>query len=322
MLKQLNISLKFASTLIITIILTLGFSISLQSLLAAWTAPNSNPPSNNINTLFVGDLGVSGGAAIVGDISLDKNINHATNIPFYVDSDDSLQLRINKDGGSGNFGINNSGNNRMFTVLDNGNVGIGMTGPTSLLHIQKSWGSEAIPMMYLKNTNDGDVLYVENTALSTQSDKTLADFRNGVGSVMYLRGDGNVGIGTTNPAYKLQVAGDVGATTFYYTSDKNLKKDIMPIENSLDKINNLNGVSFKWRENDQSSIGFIAQDVEKIIPELVNTDKVSGTKSVQYGNITALTVEAIKEQQKEISSLKEENQLLNERLKKLESLLK
>lgn len=80
MLKKLNKPLKFASTLIVSIFLTLGFSISLQSLLAAWTTPIDNPPQNNINNLLVGgDIGASGDIAAVGNI-LGNNIIAGGNI--------------------------------------------------------------------------------------------------------------------------------------------------------------------------------------------------------------------------------------------------
>jgi len=95
------------------------------------------------------------------------------------------------------------------------------------------------------------------------------------------------------------------------TSDRKYKKNIVPIENSLQKVLSLNGVIFDWNKDvvtskkfdDKKNIGFIAQDVEEIIPEVVTTDE-NGDKSINYGNITSVLVEAIKEQQKQIEELK------------------
>ncbi len=112
--------------------------------------------------------------------------------------------------------------------------------------------------------------------------------------------NGNVGIGTTSPSEKLEVNGNVKADAFYYSSDVSLKKDIQKIKNALDKIQQLEGVSFKWKENDKQSLGIIAQDLEEVFPELVTTDKVTGLKSVEYGNLVAPLIEAVKEQQKRI----------------------
>jgi putative lipoic acid-binding regulatory protein len=95
-------------------------------------------------------------------------------------------------------------------------------------------------------------------------------------------------------------------------SDIRLKKNIKPLENCLDKVLSLNGVSFDWKdENKGSSIGFIAQDFEKTVPELVQEkpDISDGTKmhkSIQYANLNAMLVEAIKEQQDQIEYLKSE----------------
>lgn len=102
---------------------------------------------------------------------------------------------------------------------------------------------------------------------------------------------------------------------FHATSDIRLKEDILPLENALEKINNINGVSFKFKNSDKTQIGFIAQDIEKIIPELVDI-KPSETnkeeyKTVAYGNMTAMLVEAVKE-------LTQQNKELLKRIEVLE----
>ena len=102
-----------------------------------------------------------------------------------------------------------------------------------------------------------------------------------------------------------------GAATFNNDvtafSDKRLKTDISNIENGLDKVMQMQGVQYKRNDvkNAQKQIGVLAQDMEAILPEIVLTaDDEMQTKSVDYGKITAVLIEAIKELKAEIDELK------------------
>jgi hypothetical protein len=96
-------------------------------------------------------------------------------------------------------------------------------------------------------------------------------------------------------------AGSITATQYTSTSDISLKENVSTIENALEKVLSLRGVEYDRIESGEHQIGVIAQEVEKIIPEVVYGDEI---KSVAYANIVALLIEAIKEQQKEIDELK------------------
>ena len=86
-------------------------------------------------------------------------------------------------------------------------------------------------------------------------------------------------------------------------SDVILKENIKTIDNALDKVTKLRGVEYDYKENKKHSIGVIAQEVEEVLPELVNG---SEQKSVAYGNIAAVLIEAIKEQNEVINKMKKE----------------
>lgn len=117
----------------------------------------------------------------------------------------------------------------------------------------------------------------------------------GAGAIYY--NSGNVGIGVVAPGEKLEVAGNIKATSVLLTSDERLKYDVHNIKKAVDMVMKLKGVHFKWKANAKEDIGFIAQQIEQVLPQLVHTDPVSGFKSVQYANVVAILVAAIQEQQ-------------------------
>jgi len=97
--------------------------------------------------------------------------------------------------------------------------------------------------------------------------------------------------------------GQLEATTFNSTSDKREKDNIQPIENALDTIMKLQGYSFSWKTSGLKSYGYIAQELETVIPDVVYTD-AEGKKSVNYDATIVFLLEAIKEQQKQIDAIK------------------
>lgn len=108
----------------------------------------------------------------------------------------------------------------------------------------------------------------------------------------------DVGAFTFNPS-----TGQCNATDFNSTSDVNLKDNIKTINSPLDKINQLRGVNFNWKNNGNYAMGVVAQEVESVIPEVVN--ETNGTKGVNYGAMVGLLIEVVKDQQKQIDELKQ-----------------
>lgn len=112
-------------------------------------------------------------------------------------------------------------------------------------------------------------------------------------------------------------------------SDIRYKKNIVPIKGALNKIKLLEGVNYYWKKDDfpekhftdEKQIGLIAQELEKIYPELVQTD-ANGYKTVDYSHITPILIEAIKEQQAIIEELKNNVDVLSSKIENTESLEK
>jgi hypothetical protein len=166
-----------------------------------------------------------------------------------------------------------------------------------------TWNGSVIASAYL----DADTAHLTTTqtfsgaktfsAVTTISNST-ASTTTGTGALLVT---GGVGIGGA-----LNVGGDVVA---FASSDKRLKDNIKNIENPIQKVQKLNGVTWDWNSNadelQQSlpNVGVIAQEVEEVLPQLVH-DRDNGYKGVDYAKLTGLLIEAIKEQQKQIDELK------------------
>jgi len=118
-----------------------------------------------------------------------------------------------------------------------------------------------------------------------------------------LNGGGSSGGVTLNLDSTITLT-TVNAGTVNTTSDKRAKDDITPITGALDKVKQLGGYSFTLKATDEKSSGVIAQEVQKVMPELVQ-EGAEGLLSVQYGNMVGLLIEAIKEQQAQIDELKQ-----------------
>ena len=103
---------------------------------------------------------------------------------------------------------------------------------------------------------------------------------------------------TFNPS-----TGLLTSTDYNSSSDMMLKQDFTPIHNPLDIISQLTGFGFTWKDNKQKAYGLSAQEVEKVIPEIVK-DRPDGTKGINYMNLTAFLIEAIKDLKQEITELK------------------
>jgi hypothetical protein len=137
----------------------------------------------------------------------------------------------------------------------------------------------------------------------------------------------NVGIGTNTPGAKLDVAGNIRCTSLTQTSARQFKQDIVPLSNALDSIMRLQGVSYAWNNLAPESvrgtrdIGFIADEVNDVLPDIVAKDETGQPVGIDYGKITPVAVEAIKQLKAANDQLGMQNAALEARIARLERLL-
>lgn len=113
------------------------------------------------------------------------------------------------------------------------------------------------------------------------------------------------GVVANTKLYFVPSSGTLSATVFNSLSDEEYKINVQTVSDALNIVNNLRGVSFIWKDNNIPSIGVIAQEVEKVLPELVNEH--DNRKSVNYDGLIGVLIEAIKELKQEIDDLKNKN---------------
>ena len=269
-------------------------------------------PNNGTITISAGG-GLSGGAAFTTNQSANETItvSHA---------DTSSQGSVNNTGRTyiqdvtlDTYGHVTGLTSATETVTDSGNTitSIGTSGDLS------SGNITLIPGGATTISKSGGNITISST--NTQY-SNLNQFTNGPGYTTYtsnqatnnnsnVKFDGlRVGDTTAAPANTIQCTGDVVA---FASSDERLKDNLSPITNSLEKVGQLKGYEFDWNDkqvvHSGHDVGVIAQEVEKVIPEIVETREHDGYKAVKYEKLVPLLINAINDLKAEIEELKSIN---------------
>ena len=154
----------------------------------------------------------------------------------------------------------------------------------------------AIALRAIGSYGKGDLCFYVDSA-SDNNAVSAADEKLRITST----GEVNIGGNYTQTTYKMRVTGTVAATHFDSLSDLKLKTNVKQIQNPIDTVKKIDGVTFNWKEDNDPSMGVIAQNVEEILPEIVSGDDV---KSVNYSGLIGLLIETVKDQQKQIDELR------------------
>jgi hypothetical protein len=259
-------------------------------------------------------LQVTGSAYIAGDsngVGLGIGITNNTVYPVDIrlsSSTATAMMRLRPIDGTRAAGIiyANIGPSNMWTgLLNSAGTGQNLSGLTPYAGVV-GLTAGTTPLLFVTNALERARIF--DTGEVGIGTTTLTGTAN---QLLQVSGDtyvsGNTGIGITNPTSKLHVVGDVyvtGVTTstdFDSLSDINLKTNINKIADPLEKVMQIRGVTFNWKEGNRNSAGVIAQEIEKVLPELVHGEE---TKTVNYNGLIGLLIECVKKQQEEIDELK------------------
>jgi len=253
--------------------------------------PTTNFPGTiNIQTDMASGVAKNG-------ISIMKQLN--TTESAYLGTDLSDNLNIYKYGGGDILlGVNGAVNH--LIIKPSGNIGIGNSSPNAPLQFANNI-TNRIVVLY-ESANDNHQFYgfgINSSVLRYQVGNVGSDH------VFYAATTGS----SSNELFRIQGDGDAvlqGMLT--QLSDERLKTNIQPLENSLEKISQLNGYTYNWKDPQKDAAlqtGVLAQEVQKVFPSLVKTSS-EGQLSVNYSGLIPVLLEAVKDLKKELEALKQE----------------
>lgn len=234
--------------------------------------------SSNNGTEYIQPYSVSGGNA---------GINAISNLRLILNA-------LRPGGALPAIPIQFATNNTTRMTIDGplGNVLIGRTDSTvgQAVKLDVVGGINCSSLLINGSAISGGATVTDQTSVTQIQYPTFTTTTSGTAS--------SINVSSTKLTFNV-ATGTLSATVFNSTSDLNKKENITIITDALEKVSAINGVQFVWKDNKLPSAGVIAQDVEKVMPELVGDDK-----SVNYNGIIAILIEAIKELRSEIDELK------------------
>jgi hypothetical protein len=295
------------------------------------TSPNGATPAWTVHAVVQGDTGNVG----IGTTAPAAKL-HLTSPALGPKPDQGNLMLLSS---SADFEYD-GGTDKLFVFKDTGGttafmggkIGMGTVTPEDPLHV-KAAGSIRLTIDGANNGYAGVRVRTNQreyfSGINTNTNRWCIFDNDAATERFTVLPSGNVGINNTNPAYRLDVSGDLHVTGsaskpgIYWTnvSDARLKKNIEDIAKPLDKLLGLHGVTFAWRDPKQIGAhagrhyGFIAQEVERVFPDWVETQP-TGELAINPSGLEALLVESVRELADRCSRLEAELSTLKKRLAK------
>ena len=254
-----------------------------------------------------------------------------TTATLRIGNDGGGNVRLRTDGAQ-NLVLSPGGAERM-RITTAGAIGIGTTGPGAKLSVTNGTSFVNIGQLAENPTYAGLSFDASSAPVAAASYSLIGngvntllnrppggiiDFRENNASQMTILSGGNVGIGTTGPAERLDVWGNIRATgTIRADSDARFKQDLQPLSGILPKLESLHSLAYTPSPLGQArgmspgrQLGVLGQELEQVFPELVSASGPEQYRSVDYSRLSVVLLEAIKELKQEVDVLKRENEAL------------
>ena len=250
-------------------------------------------------------IGTTGGVVGYGITFLDLK-GAGVSTTFYNSNTGIATIFFEGGGGSGSIGIGSTfsagaANGDLFYNIDYGRIFVYYDEVVLGIGADAFW-VDAAPFNVGIITSLTNVSFSPGSAISPSmffiGDNQTGFFSPGSGQFTVVSSGSSV---LNVNASGIRVTGIATATDFDALSDENYKENVITVNDALNKVEQLRGVSFDWKEDGRSSYGVIAQELQKVLPELVHGDN---PKTVNYNGIIGVLIEAIKELKKEVEELK------------------
>jgi hypothetical protein len=280
--------------------------------------------TNNIERMIIssaGNVGIgttnpANALSVVGDIGLreaKRFIGTTTDHDLAFRTNNIERMTISS---AGNVGIGTTSPNKSLTVAGDMEIG---TSHGNYRHLRIGGGNSS-GFLYGAFAGLGDGF---NIGYNYYHNNTTDIIPNSAGGTSRIRmGYGRIEV-LTNSSVARPTAGVTianGATSWSSTSDMRLKTNVKTLTNVLDNLSDLRGVTFNWKEGNQDEqIGFIAQEIEKVYPQVISKNE-NDHLEVRYTELIPVLLQAIKELKAENDLLKQENEGVNARLERLEKI--
>ena len=230
-----------------------------------------------------------------------------------------------------------TGNNQ-FLIRASGGVGIGTNSPQAQLHASSNAavGPFAVGQAvgrFVVTGADAELSFARRSLTAWPAAPAAGDrfvWYNPDGTarlwsevdLLTVTGAGNVGVGTSTPTatFEIMAGGTTLADAWTTRSSARFKTNVQTIPSALGKVLGLRGVSFDWKDSGKRSVGFIAEEVGRVVPEAVEYEENGReARGLDYSKLTPVLVEAVREQQRQIEELRRRNAQLAREVRALKA---